>query len=145
MNKVKSDKANGSEPSTEPSTLTEVKKMKVFGSADIKKTIIRSMEVMIDGEPGVIYFKSVPGRLILNLSEGDLSNANGITKMASRLSESLVNPDGSQLMTVDELIDTPLETLSYLMERMGEETGKGKVDKQGEDLSGGVSSAQSTN
>lgn len=143
MSKVKV-RANGAEESNND-VQSEVRKMKVFNASDLKKTVIKKMELIIDGEPGFVYFKSVPGRMILDLSEGDLANANGITKMATRLSESLVNEDGSQLMTVDELIDAPLETLSYLMERMGEESNKKKDSSSGEDLSGVISSAQSTN
>jgi hypothetical protein len=126
------------------------KTMKVFGSSDVSKALIRSMEVEIGGETGVIHYKSLSGRQLHQLQEGTLSGLDGLTRICSRLSETLVNADGSPLMTLDELLDTPVETLNYLMESIADDTKKRKGDAntevvQGEDSSGIPSSVPHTN
>lgn len=118
---------------------------KIFNPSDIQKQSVKSMTITIDGEEGVVYYKPITSRMLHSLAEGDLSDKDAITKISTRLAETLVNQDGTPLMTVDQLFDTPWETQKYIMERIAEETNKGRDTKSGEGSSGVQSSGQSTN
>ena len=119
--------------------------MRVFGVEDFEKPIIKSTVIEIDGESGLIYYRSVSSRVLQSLSEGELAKSDGMTKLATRISEMVVNEDGTNLMTVDQVLGIPLERQRYIFDKISEDIQRragGGEDKPGED-SGEVNSPSS--
>lgn len=96
-----------------------------------------------DGNPGQIRFRSLSARQAEELQSVDVANSSSLQKIAGQIADSLVDETGSTFLTVDEVMEWPVENQTAVLKAMAS-TFQG-VESQGEDSGVAISSATPTN
>lgn len=96
-----------------------------------------------DNNPGQIRFRSLSARQAESLQSIDVTNSNSLKSIAGQIADSLVDETGATFLTVDEVMEWPVENQTAILKAMAS-TFQG-IESQGEGSGVAISSATPTN
>lgn len=120
--------------------------MAFLTKSQLKKSKLHTVTTEIlddDGSPGQIRFRSLSAREAEELQSVDVTNTSSLQTIAKRIAECLVDESGSTFLTVDEVMEWPVENQTAILKAMASTFQS--VESQGEESGVATSSAMPTN